>query len=109
VKIGTLLSHLALKVYSRGDNEREVAGVVIGDLLSFIMGQANPGEVWLTVQNHLNVAAVAVLKEIPLIILPSGRTPSNELVERCIAEEITLCSSSSSVYDICVMINEVDF
>ncbi|MBN1332222.1 MAG: serine kinase [Synergistales bacterium] len=109
MKINTLLSKFTFQVFSKGDQQRELTGVVIADLLSFVMGQANPGEVWLTVQNHLNVAAVAVLKEIPMIILPSGRIPSTDLIQRCIAENITLCSSSRTSYDICIMINEVGF
>lgn len=34
-------------------------------------------------QSHLNVAAVAVLKEIPMIIIASGREPAADLMARC--------------------------
>lgn len=41
--------------------EKEVQGVYIGDLLSFVMANGQENELWLTVQRHLNVVAVAEL------------------------------------------------
>ena len=35
-----------------------------GDLLSEVMANASAGSVWLTVQGHQNIVAIAVLKEL---------------------------------------------
>ena len=89
------------EVLCAGEGNREIAGAIAGDLLSFIMGTAKEGYLWITIQAHLNVAAVAVLKDLPLIILASGRRAPDDLIERCNAEKITLLSVPQSVYEVC--------
>lgn len=84
-----------------GNLDRAVTGATAGDLLSFIMGNANEGELWVTIQSHLNVAAVAVLKDLPLIIIASGRKGPEDLVERCKTESITLLSVEDSIFTVC--------
>ena len=44
--------------------ELEVTGAYCGDLLSDVMANAAKGELWLTIQSHQNIVAVAVLKEL---------------------------------------------
>jgi len=99
VKISEIVRQLDLKTYSAGDGEREISGVVSGDLLSFIMAEAREGWMWITVQVHLNVAAVAVLKDVPFVLIASGRQPEKDLVERCAAEGITLAGTPFSSYE----------
>ncbi len=53
----------------------EVTGGYCGDLLSDVMANSTKGAVWLTVQGHQNILAVAVLKELAAIILVNGRLP----------------------------------
>jgi hypothetical protein len=86
------------RVLSPGAGEKSVTGVQIGDLLSFIIGGSREGDAWITIQVHLNVAAVAVLKEIPLVILAANREPSKELTAKCIEEDIALLAVPYSVY-----------
>ena len=100
MKITELLSELEIRVIVEGESEKNVTQAITGDLLSFIMGTAPPGCLWLTVQNHLNVAAVAVLKEIPLIILTSGRSPSPELEEKCRVEDISLGYTAKTTFSV---------
>ncbi len=99
MKISDIISLLALEVYVEGDEEREIKGVVTGDLLSFIMAEAMEDWLWITIQVHLNVAAVAVLKDVPFIIIASGRTPGDDLVERCRIEGISLSGAAPSAYE----------
>ncbi|MEG1642069.1 MAG: serine kinase [Synergistaceae bacterium] len=101
MKIGEITSLLNAKVYVQGDTDREITGVIAGDLLSFIMGTANENSAWITIQTHLNVAAVAVLKDLPLIIIASDRVPAEELIERCKEENISIISLPYSLYEAC--------
>ena len=43
------------------DNQAE--GCYVGDLLSWVMGRAQAGNVWLTVMGNLNAIAVAALAD----------------------------------------------
>lgn len=90
-----------------GDGEREITGATAGDLLSFIMGTAPEGAAWVTVQAHLNVAAVAVLKDLPLIIIASGRKAPEDLVERCKIENIAVMSVPETLYGTCIRLSEL--
>ena len=76
MKIKDLCEKLNADVQAAGDPERDVTKAAAGDLLSFIMGTVSEGSAWITIQAHLNVAAVAVLKDIPnlrCVPLPARR------------------------------------
>lgn len=107
MKIKDIASSLNLDIICRGNGDKQVESAITGDLMSFIVGKATSGSIWITVQNHLNVAAVAVLKEIPLIIITSGRAVPSDLKERCEIEGITLASSDESTFKLCSKLSEL--
>ena len=107
MKLREVIDALESKVICEGDGERVISGVIAGDLLSFIIGEAKEGEIWVTIQIHLNVAAVAVLKELPMIILASEKKPSKELADKCQEEEIALIVVKESVYEACAKLHRL--
>ena len=52
---------LEIKQINKAPLTNIVENVYIGDLLSFVMANGKEGALWLTVQKHLNVVAVAEL------------------------------------------------
>lgn len=108
MKISELILNLNAIVHVEGALENIVTRAEVGDLLSFVMGEASEGSLWVTVQTHLNVAAVAVLKEIPLIIVAGSRIPDPALVSRCEIEGISLVSVNESVFATCKKLVECD-
>ncbi|MDR1915309.1 MAG: serine kinase [Synergistaceae bacterium] len=102
-----ICSAIKAEVRAQGDSTRTVSRVAVGDLLSFVMGGDSDGAAWVTVQTHLNVAAVAVLKDIPIIIIASGRTPAQDLTARCANENIALVTSDLSIFDTCVALGDL--
>lgn len=109
MKIGDLCKSLKADVQVAGDINREICKVAAGDLLSFVMGTVPEGAAWITVQAHLNVAAVAVLKEIPIIIIAAGRKAPADLIERCETENICIASVRETVYGTCCKMAELGF
>ncbi len=107
MKIKDLCEKLNADVQAAGDPERDVTKAAAGDLLSFIMGTVSEGSAWITIQAHLNVAAVAVLKDIPIIILASDRKAPADLIDRCIAENICVASVSGSIFGTCTRLSEL--
>ena len=105
MKISDLSEFPGLEVIVPGVPERDVTGGVTGDLLSCIMAEAAPGMVWVTIQVHLNVAAVAVLREMCGIILASGRRPNEDLIEKCREESLFLAVCASSAFDVCAQLH----
>lgn len=104
---GELCCSLSAEIHVTGNSEKDVTGVIAGDLLSFIMGSAPEGAVWITIQTHLNVAAVAVLRDLPMIIIASGRVPSPELVSRCEEEGICVASVDETVFGVCAKLAQL--
>lgn len=107
MKIKEICERINADVQVPGDPEREVTQAAAGDLLSFIMGTTAEGSAWVTIQAHLNVAAVAVLKDIPLIILASGRKAPQDLIERCSAENICVASVADTIFGTCRRLSEL--
>ena len=50
------------------------------DLLSWVMAKGEADSLWLTVQGHVNAAAVCLLRDMPAIVLTCGRV-CNHLCE----------------------------
>ena len=109
MKISDVAEVLSLDLICCGDKSRETTSVISGDLMSFIIGKAKSGSIWITVQNHLNVAAVAVLKEIPLIIVASRRPVMADLKTRCDMENIALAISEESSFTLCYRLYDLGF
>ena len=101
MNIAEVCKALELNIVHPGNGAREIEGVIVGDLLSHILGEARENWLWVTIQVHMNVAAVAVLKELPMIILSSNRAPQNDMGEKCREENIALATTHLSSYEVC--------
>jgi len=80
--------------------EREITGGYAGDLLSDVMANSTAGNVWITMQVHVNTVAVAVLKELAAIILVNGRKPAEETLQRAREEKIPVLSGSVPAFEL---------
>ena len=107
MKIGDICRALDLNVVCPGDEAREIEGVIVGDLLSHILGESRENWAWVTIQVHLNVSAVAVLKDLPLVILASGRAPQDDLAKKCVEENIALAGSPLRAYELCCRLHDL--
>lgn len=79
--------------------EREIQGVFVGDLLSWVMGHGEAGQAWLTVQSHLNVVAVSALKDFSCIVLVQDAELPEETLEKAEEEELAILQTSLSAYE----------
>ena len=70
---------MALTEFIMPEPEREVSGGYVGDLLSWVMGRAQTGNVWLTIMSNQNVAAVALMAEVSCVVLTEGVKPDEAL------------------------------
>ena len=95
-----LIGLLGLKVECGSESlDREVTGGYCGDLLSDVMANAKKGQVWLTIQSHQNIVAVAVLRELAAIVLVNGRAPDEEARKKAQAEGIPVLSCAESAFE----------
>ena len=99
--LGDVVAALSLEVRtSNPDLGGEVAGVYLSDLLSDVIGNSKAGYLWVTMQVHLNIVAVASLKGLSAIILVNGRTPNEETLRRAEAEGVVIAVSGLPAYEV---------
>jgi hypothetical protein len=100
MKISRVIEQLGLVIISDGSGtETEVKGGYVSDLLSDVMGNAKEGQVWITLQNHKNIIAVASLKDIPVIILVKGLKPDAETLARSREENIMILGTTMEAFE----------
>ncbi|MBS3755507.1 MAG: hypothetical protein KGY56_07390 [Desulfobacterales bacterium] len=80
--------------------DREIAGGYCGDLLSEVMANAPIGCVWMTIQVHQNIVAVAVLREMAAIVLAMDNQPDLETCEKADREKIPILLYNGSSYEL---------
>ncbi|NTU43227.1 MAG: serine kinase [Nitrospirales bacterium] len=100
IKIQDIMTRLSLAVRVEGNLDTEVSGCYISDLLSDVMAHSKEGELWITLQTHPNIVAVAVIKGLACIIIPNGRTPEPETIRRAESERITILTTPQRVFDV---------
>ncbi len=80
--------------------KRAVTGGIVSDMLSDVMANGRKGDIWITLQVHPNIIAVAVLKELAGIITVNGREPESETIRRGEAENVPLLTSELSAFEL---------
>jgi predicted transcriptional regulator len=101
MKVKELVEKLNLKVLSGEKGlDREIDGCYISDLLSDVMGNAMEGNIWITLQTHKNVMAVASLKELSCIILVKSLMPNDETIEQSNDEDLPILQTNLPTYEI---------
>jgi predicted transcriptional regulator len=80
--------------------DRAITGGYCGDLLGDVMANAPIGCVWLTVQTHQNIVAVALLREMAAIVLTGGQTPDDETLIKAGVEGIPILLWPSSSFEL---------
>lgn len=79
---------------------REVKGGYTSDLLSDVMGNADEGNIWITLQTHKNTMAIASLKELAAIVLVKGYQPEEDTIRESEAEGIPILSTPEKAFEI---------
>lgn len=86
--------------------ERHISGVYVGDLLSWVMGRANEGDLWLTIMTNVNVIAVATLTGVSAVLLCEDCEPDSELIKLATEKGINLLVTDKKIYEACLSVGE---
>jgi serine kinase of HPr protein (carbohydrate metabolism regulator) len=95
------------QVSGEKDSLQTVDGVYICDLLSWVMANGSKDDIWITVQTHLNIIAVASLLEIPMIIVPESIEVEEETLAKADEENIVVCTSKLDSFTLACKLNEL--
>lgn len=81
--------------------DREIGGAYCGDLLSWVMSHGAKDNIWITVQVHPNIVAVAVLVEFSCVIIPEEIEVDSITLEKARNEGIAILHSPDNAFEIC--------
>jgi len=95
VTVRDILKALSLEVIA-GESElgREVTGGYASDLLSLVMAGAKAGNIWVTMQGHPNVVAVASLLGLAAVVVTEDLSIDPSSVERARENKVVLLATT---------------
>ncbi len=101
MKVSEIVEKLGLTVFSGKEGlENEITGGYVSDLLSDVMGNAHQGNIWITLQVHQNVMAIASLKEMAAVILVNGLEPQENTIRHSNDENIPVLGTDLPTFEI---------
>ncbi|MBN2347164.1 MAG: serine kinase [Candidatus Aminicenantes bacterium] len=106
MKLQEIVKKLDLQVLTKLE-EKDVQGVFISDLLSDVMTSASAGDLWLTVQTHHNIIAVANLVNVAAVVVTHGKKVPEETIALGNRYHVVILSSAGSIFDTAAKLNAV--
>ena len=101
LKLQEISRQLSLEVRAAAENlDRNVTGGYASDLLSCVMAKAQPGNVWVTIQGHPNIVAVASLLDLAGIVVAEGMSIDAATLEKAEEENIPVLTTSLTTYTV---------
>ena len=91
---------LAVLTEPRDFSSIHPAGGYTSDLLSCVMAGAKGNYLWITLQAHLNIVAVAALLEVAAVIITENAQPDTATIAKANEQGVILLSTTSPTYEI---------
>ena len=93
MKVSDLVRELNLTVFcGEAGLDAEISGGYTSDLLSDVMGHIDEGMLWVTMQTHQNIVAVA--------LIVNGASPDEETLEKGKEEDVPLLGTPLSAFEV---------
>ena len=105
--VKALAEQLGCKILCMPSPDKEICGTYIGDLLSWVMGNAEQGNVWITIMSNINTVAVATLVDASCILLAEDVVPDEELLQVASAKGVNILSTPLSAYKAALKLSEI--
>ena len=101
MNVSQLADKLGLEIYGGAKGlDQEITGGYTSDLLSDVMGHARAGSIWITLQTHKNVMAIASLKELAAVVIVKGYLPEEDMLEQSNIEGIPVLGTHEEAFEI---------
>ena len=100
MKVSDLVRELRLTVFcGEAGLAAEISGGYTSDLLSDVMGHMEEGMLWITMQTHQNILAVATLKDAAAVLIVNGALPDEETLAKGKEEDVPLLGTTLSAFE----------
>ncbi len=106
--VNDLTEKLSLQAVCLPEPERDIDGVYIGDLLSWVMGRAQADNAWITIMSNINVIAVASLADVACVILAEGVTLDETVLATAQQKSVNVLTSPQPAYETALQLNGIE-
>jgi hypothetical protein len=101
MNLGEVVKALNLEARTSGtDLNREVEGGYVSDLLSDVIAGSKEGDLWITLQLHQNIVAVAFLNNLAGIVIVGGREPDPDTLKKAEEQGVPILVSTLHAYEV---------
>ena len=101
MKLKEIIKKLDFDVKAGKDRlDNEITGGYASDLLSDVLANSKEGNIWITLQIHQNIVAIASMKELSGIVIVNNREPEEETVKKADKENIPIMVSKMSAFEL---------
>jgi len=108
MRLKEIIEQTGLRILSKGTGmDRDVLHAYTGDLLSDVMANSREGDLWITIQTHMNIIAVASLKNLSGIVIVNNRQPEVTVIKRADEEGIPLLSTPLTSFELSGRLYEI--
>lgn len=103
MNLQTIIDELHLNILTEARDFTAITpqGGYTSDLLSCVMASAKNGNLWVTLQAHLNIVAVASMLEVAAVIITENAQPDEATIAKANQQGVILLSSSKLTYEVC--------
>ena len=96
------------EVINEGDSfGKAVTGCYIGDLLSWVMANADEGNIWITIMSNINVVAVAKLTDVACVMMCENVSPDDDCLKRAKEQGVTIIKTPLSAYQVAIALSKL--
>ena len=106
MKISDFATKINAEILSMPDPDAEISGGYCGDLLSWVMGRAEEGQVWITIMSNINTVAVASLADVSAILLSENVEIDDSVIAKANEQGINLLRTEMSSFEAAVKLGE---
>ena len=100
MKVQDIVEALDLKILAGETHlDHKVSGGYAADLLSCVMAGARANNLWLTLQTHANIVAVASLLGVSAIIITEDAPVPQETLDKAHHQEVVILSSPEPTFE----------
>jgi serine kinase of HPr protein (carbohydrate metabolism regulator) len=108
MKIKEIIEKLQLKALAGQENlDVDVTGGYTSDLLSDVIANSKEGNLWITLQIHQNIIAVARLKDLAGIIIVNNREPDEDTRKKANEENVPVFCCQETAFEISGKLHEL--
>jgi hypothetical protein len=80
--------------------EAEVQSGYSSDLLSDVLANSIEGDLWVTRQTHLNIVAIAVMRDLSGILLANGAEPDPDTLEKAAEKMVPIFRTTLPTFEV---------